>query len=41
MKINFLFIGAILIVLIGECFAHDYVDKNQAEMWSNYLRIIS
>lgn len=28
-------------MLIGECFAHDYVDKNQAELWSNYLRIIS
>jgi hypothetical protein len=41
MKINFLYISAILIVLIGECFAHDYVDKNQAELWSNYLRIIS
>lgn len=28
-------------MLIGECFAHEYVDKNQAEMWSNYLRITS
>lgn len=28
-------------MLIGECFAHDYVDKNEAELWSNYLRIIS
>lgn len=41
MKINFLFISAILIVLIGECFVHDYIDKNQAELWSNNLRIVS
>lgn len=41
MKTNFLFLSIILIVLIGECFAHDYVDKNQAELWSNYLRITS
>lgn len=41
MKINFLYISAILIVLVGECFAHDYIDKNQAELWSNNLRIVS
>lgn len=41
MKANFLFLSIILIVLIGECFAHDYLDKNQAELWSNNLRIIS
>lgn len=41
MKANFWFLSIILIVLIGECFAHDYVDKNQAELWSNNLRIIS
>lgn len=28
-------------MLISECFAHDYVDKNEAALWSNYLRIIS
>lgn len=28
-------------MLIGECFAHDYLDKYQAELWSNNLRIIS
>lgn len=41
MKINFLFLSIILIVLIGECFAHDQIDKEQAEFWSNNLRIIS
>lgn len=41
MKTNFLFLSIILIVLISECFAHDYVDKNEAALWSNYLRIIS
>lgn len=41
MKTNFLFLSIILIVLIGECFTHDYVDKNEAALWSNYLRIIS
>jgi hypothetical protein len=41
MKTNFLFLSIILIVLIGECFAHNYVDKNQADLWSNYLRITS
>lgn len=41
MKTNFLFIGTILLVLIGESFAHDYLDKYQAELWSNNLRIIS
>ncbi|GAB2632242.1 hypothetical protein GCM10027035_28180 [Emticicia sediminis] len=41
MRINQLFIGIILIVLIGECFTHDYIDKDQAELWSNNLRIIS
>ncbi len=41
MKINFLFISAILIVLIIECFAHDQIDKDRAELWSNHLRITS
>lgn len=41
MKTNFLFLSIILIVLIGECFAHDQIDRQQAEFWSNNLRIIS
>lgn len=41
MKTNFLFLSIILIVLTGECIAYYNVDKHQAELWSNNLRIIS
>lgn len=41
MKISFLFISAILFVLIVECFAHDQIDKERAGLWSNHLRITS
>ncbi|WP_188771382.1 hypothetical protein [Emticicia aquatilis] len=41
MRINFLFIGIILIVLLGECFVHDQTNKEFADFWSNNFRIAS
>lgn len=36
-----MYISIILIVLLGECFAHESIDERQAALWSNNLRIVS
>ncbi|MFY7911320.1 MAG: hypothetical protein ACOVO2_17280 [Emticicia sp.] len=41
MNFNILYVSAISVALIGECYAYDLVDEQQAALWSNNLRIIS